>query len=122
MTLFMLVALAGAAGAVARFLVDRAVTRAVPNGKALGTFAVNISGCLLLGLVLGTLAGGGDSQATIVIGTGFLGAYTTFSTWMIQSLRLLQHGAWRAAAFNLLLPAALGPPAALIGLAIGSTI
>jgi CrcB protein len=73
------IALAGAAGAVARYLVDDAVTRRARTPA--GTFVVNITGCVLLGVVVGRTTG--DTRT--VLGTGFLGAYTTFSAYAVRS-------------------------------------
>jgi CrcB protein len=74
-------ALAGALGAYARFRVGAILNRAVPWG----TFAVNLSGAFALGVLTGA---GVHGDALLVCGTGFLGAYTTFSTWMVETLRL----------------------------------
>ena len=74
------IAVSGAAGAVARYLVDDAVSRRARTPA--GTSVVNITGCLLLGLVAGRVTG--DARA--VLGTGFLGAYTTFSAYAVHAL------------------------------------
>ena len=93
-------ALAGGCGAVARFLVARALT--VPYG----TLAVNVSGAFVLGLL-------GNN---FILGTGFVGAYTTFSTWMYES-----HGLSRRVALaNILGSLALGLAAAQLGIALRS--
>jgi fluoride exporter len=71
----------GAAGALARFKVAAAITAARPSAFPWGTFAVNMTG----GFVLGALVGAGvGADALFVVGTGFLGGYTTFSTWMVE--------------------------------------
>jgi CrcB protein len=79
----------GAAGAYARFTVAAAVTARRPGAFPWGTFAVNLSG----GFALGVLTGAGVGDVTLfVAGTGFLGGYTTFSTWMFEAQRLGEDG------------------------------
>jgi CrcB protein len=85
------VALCGAAGSYARFWVGRALTAARPSDFPYGTFAVNVSGGFLLGLLTGLTVTG---DAHLTLGTGLLGAYTTFSTWMFEAQRLGEDGAW----------------------------
>jgi CrcB protein len=83
------VAAMGAAGALARFRVAAAITAARPSAFPWGTFAVNMSG----GFILGALVGAGVSgDALFIVGTGFLGGYTTFSTWMVEAQRLGEDG------------------------------
>ena len=110
------VAAAGGAGAVARLLLDGAVSARAGRGLPLGTLVVNLSGAFLLGLLVG-LAPGGD--ALEIAGTGLLGGYTTFSTWMFESHRLAEDGRGRAALANLIGSLALGLGAAALGRAIG---
>lgn len=95
----LLVALAGGLGAVVRFLVDAAVTRQVrTSALPLGTLVVNTTGSLLLGLLTGWWAAhGGDPALRAILGTGFLGGYTTFSTASVEAARLARgDGAWPA--------------------------
>jgi len=75
----------GAAGAYARFAVAAAVTTRRPGDFPWGTFVVNLTG----GFALGVLTGAGITGAALfVLGTGFMGGYTTFSTWMVETQRL----------------------------------
>jgi fluoride exporter len=79
----------GAAGAYARFSVTAAVTARRPGAFPWGTFVVNLTG----GFALGVLTGAGvTGDALLVVGTGFLGGYTTFSTWMVEAQRLGEDG------------------------------
>jgi fluoride exporter len=110
------VAAAGGAGAVARLLIDGAVSARAGRGLPVGTLAVNLSGAFLLGLLVGLAPG---SDALEVAGTGLLGGYTTFSTWMFESHRLAEDGRGRAALANLAGSLALGLAAAALGRAIG---
>lgn len=102
----------GGAGALARFLVDRAVARRGADWFPYGILTVNASGSLLLGLLSG-LALHGD--ALLLAAGGLLGSYTTFSTWMHDSHRLAADGRRRALAANVLGSLALG----LAGVALG---
>jgi fluoride exporter len=102
---WLLVAVAGGCGAATRYLVDHLVSARLTGVFPLGTFLVNVSGSLLAGVVAGLVATRGvpvDLQ-TVVAG-GFLGAYTTFSTAMYETARLLEDGATGIAVANLLVP------------------
>lgn len=84
------IALLGGLGALARFALDDAVSgrRLVP-GFPLGTLAVNATGAFVLGVLHGA---GTSGDALTLAGTAFLGSYTTFSTWMLESQRLGEDG------------------------------
>ncbi|MPV36596.1 fluoride efflux transporter FluC [Georgenia subflava] len=116
----LLLALAGGLGAVSRYLVDGAVrARTRPDNPA-GVLLVNITGSFLLGLVTGLL-GQSAGPLALVVGTGFCGGYTTFSTSVVVVVDLLRHrrvaAALRLAAGTLVSTVA----AAALGLAIGTT-
>jgi CrcB protein len=111
------VVLAGGVGAVLRFLVDRAVARRAARslpfvGLPFGTLAVNISGAALLGL-LGGLAL--SRHTALLAGTAFVGSYTTFSTWMLETQRLSEERQVRNAVANIVVSIVLGIGAALFG-------
>lgn len=109
----------GGLGAMARFVVDRAVARRASGPFPIGTLTVNISGALLLGLVTGlTLSRG----AALLVGTALLGAYTTFSTWMLETQRLAEERRIRPAVANIVLPLVLGLAAAAAGQWIASRL
>lgn len=124
MTLFV-VALAGGLGAVARVVVDGEIRRRVGDGFPWGTAVINLTGSLLLGLVTGLFLGGLlPEPARVVIGTGFLGGYTTFSTAAVETVRLaeqrrygqaLAHGLEQLAAAVLLSAVGLVSGLALAG-------
>jgi len=86
----LLIALAGGLGAAARFVVDGAVAHRNHFRFPLGTVVINVTGSLLLGLLTGTVIahGGGPNELQLVLGTGFLGGYTTFSTASVEAVRL----------------------------------
>jgi CrcB protein len=113
------IALAGALGAPARYVVESLVRRAQGSAFPLGTMLVNTSGSLALGIVVGLVTSGvADPDVRTLVGTGFLGAYTTFSTYAYETVRLAEDGARRSAvvyAVGSVLVAAAG---AALGLAI----
>jgi CrcB protein len=110
------VMLLGGVGAVCRLLIDRAVSARFPSGFPVGTLAVNVSGAWLLGL-LGALTL--PPQAALLAGTAFVGAYTTFSTWMLETQRLGEERQGRLAVANIVLSVVLGLAAAWLGRLIG---
>lgn len=110
------VALLGGAGAVARFALDSAVSSRAGDAFPWGTLAVNVSGAFLLGVLTGPLGLTGD--ALLLAGTGLLGSYTTFSTWMLESHRLGEDGAAARLWLNLALSVAAGLAAAALGRAL----
>lgn len=98
----------GGVGALARFLLDGAVSDRMGGAFPWGTLAVNASGSFALGLL-----GGGT-----LLGTGLLGAYTTFSTWMLETHRLAEEGRMRLAVVNVVGSLAVGLAAAALGRAL----
>jgi CrcB protein len=81
----------GAIGSWARFRVGGLVAARRPSDFPLGTFVVNLTGGFLLGLLTGL---GLTGDALLAFGTGLLGGYTTFSTWMFEAQRLGEDGEW----------------------------
>jgi CrcB protein len=112
MLLWVGVLIAGGFGAVLRFLVDGAVARRAARSFPFGTLAVNISGAALLGL-LGGLAL--SRHVALLADTAFVGSYTTFSTWMLETQRLSEERQLRSAVANLVASIVLGIAAALLG-------
>ena len=139
-----LLAVAGGLGAVTRFTVDARVGAAVTRRRAarsprpggprgararwagipLGTVVVNVTACLLLGIVTGwtTTAASAPTAVASVLGTGFLGGYSTFSTASVESARLLLAGRGPATALHALGMAAASLVAAVLGLAVGGAL
>ena len=113
------VAVLGGLGAVGRFLLDGAVQERVDRSFPYGTLAVNLSGSLLLGLLVG-LALGRDGQR--LLGTGLIGAYTTFSTWTFESQRLREDRQLDLTWANLLVSLGLGVAAAALGRHLGAAL
>ncbi|MDQ0614218.1 CrcB protein [Microbacterium sp. W4I4] len=114
---FLLAAACGGLGAAARYLVDLGIARITGTRFPWGVMVINITGALALGLVIGMLPG-----AVFVVGTGFLGGYTTFSTAMIDTVALWRDGARGASLVYVggMLLASLA--AAACGLVLGSAI
>ena len=121
MIVALLVAVAGGVGAVSRFVLDGVIRSRVTSLVPAGTFVINVSGSLLLGFVTGlVLVGAEPTDFRVVLGTGFLGGYTTFSTAMIETVRLLQQRRWVAAGVNGIVMLLLGLGAAVLGVFLGT--
>jgi fluoride exporter len=120
----LLVGLGGFAGAVARWLVDGWVSERNPSAFPLGTLVVNLTGSFLLGVLFAWVIERNvlpaDVRAPVMI--GFIGAYTTFSTFMLESWRLVEDGAWALATANLVGSVVLGLVAVVAGLAVGRAL
>lgn len=123
MVLLLMTALAGGAGGACRFLVDTALTRGSRTRLPVGTLTVNVSACLLLGLLTGyALAHGHAGGLPEVAGVGFLGGYSTFGTASVEAVRLLRAGSRGVAlvyAWGMLL---LGLLASALGLLVGGLL
>lgn len=112
---------AGSVGAPARYLVDGYLQRRSTGDAPWGTFAVNVSGAFLLGLLTGFARHHGLSSTTAtILGTGFCGAFTTFSTFSVESVLLLEAGKLRQALGNVVGSVACGLIAAAAGLLLAS--
>lgn len=113
------VALAGAVGAAARFSVERWVTQRLDHGFPWGTALVNITGSLMLGIVVGLATGHGlEPSVESIAAAGFLGGYTTFSTYAVETVRLVENRLVLRAGVYALGSAALSIAAAALGLAV----
>ncbi|MGU3431557.1 fluoride efflux transporter CrcB [Actinomycetes bacterium M1A6_2h] len=102
MTVVLLTFAAGALGAVIRFVLDSEIKTRVGHPFPVGTFVINVAGSLILGVVAGLVMFSGQPSAwQSVVGTGFCGGFTTFSTASVETVRLIQNGRHRVAAANL---------------------
>ena len=109
------VAIAGSLGALARYAIDHfAGDYLVPDHQVYATFAINVLGSFLLGLLIGVHP---DEKTRTILGVGFLGAFTTFSTLMAQVYQAMGDGSY---AHGVLLPigsVAVGAMALYLGMA-----
>ncbi len=119
-SLILAVAAGGLVGAPCRYLLDRAVSRRIVSDLPWGTFVVNMSGCLALGLLTGLdLAHHVPSVLMALIGVGFCGAYTTFSTFNFETVQLFEEGHVLEATANVVGSVVVGLAIAGAGVAIG---
>lgn len=109
----------GAIGSWARFRVGGLIAARRPSDFPLGTFVVNLTGGFLLGLLTGMSVTG---DALLVFGTGLLGGYTTFSTWMVEAQRLGEDGEWATMGAYLLGSMLAGLATTGLGWLIGAAI
>jgi CrcB protein len=110
MTKLLLIAGAGAAGAVSRYLLATGCQRLSHSAFPVGTMVVNLAGCLLIGFMAALFTGPffiRDEYRTVLL-IGFLGAFTTFSTYGVETFYLLNDGQKWAAASNVVLSNVLG--------------
>ncbi|MGW2083886.1 fluoride efflux transporter CrcB [Streptomyces sp. NPDC001880] len=120
---WLLVIVGAAVGAVLRYLTDRAVQSRHDSVFPWGTFTVNVSGSLILGLLTGAVAAGAaSSHLHLLIGTGLCGALTTYSTFGYETLRLAEGGAKSYAVANVVGSVAAGLGAAFAGVALARAL
>lgn len=111
-----LIILGAAVGAPLRYLVDRAVQARHDTVFPWGTFTVNVVGSLVLGVVTGAMIAGAAPQSLqLLIGVGFCGTLTTYSTFSYETLRLLEEGTFFYPLANVVVSVAAGLGAAFIG-------
>lgn len=111
------VAVLGGLGAILRFLADGRIAAVTGRAFPFGTLVINLLGSF----VLGALAGGAvEGSAYVLAGTATLGSFTTFSTWMYESHRLVEDGELSGAGLNLGLSLGLGIGGAALGRVIGA--
>lgn len=111
--------LVGGVGAILRFLIDGVVSARLARGFPWGTLTVNLSGAAALGVLSGLALTG---SAQLLAETATLGAYTTFSTWMLESVRLAEDGDRLIGVVNLVLSLGAGLAAIAVGRTIGGEL
>lgn len=119
-----LVGIAGAIGTMARYGLDGMISRRFPGAFPLGTFVINVTGSLLVGFVFTVLTERfmvpPATRSALTI--GFLGAYTTFSTLSLETVRLIEDGAHLIAAASALGGLAAGLLAVYVGVVVGRAV
>ena len=120
----LLIGLGGFAGAISRYLVDGLISDRTGGGFPWGTLVINLSGSFLLGLLFAMTAERAILPAEIrgPLMIGFIGAYTTFSTWTLESWRLIEGGAYGPALANLGGSVVIGMVAVVAGLTLGRVL
>jgi CrcB protein len=121
---YLLVGVGGFVGANARFVIARLVGAAFETRFPLGTFVINISGSFLLG-VLGTIIAlkvmPNSEAMRLALGVGFLGAFTTFSTFEFETHALFEDGSWLLATTNMFASLFVGLIALRAGIVLART-
>lgn len=122
MKLALLVALGGGLGSLARYKLGGWILHHLIDWKfPAGTFAVNILGCMIAGLLAGLAEGRGwlGPEARVLVFSGFLGGFTTFSAFGLETVLLVQRGDWWTAAANVALSVACGLLGLWVALRLG---
>ncbi|MGE4293764.1 MAG: fluoride efflux transporter CrcB [Desulfovibrio sp.] len=124
MTKLFVLALGGAAGTLSRYWLSGAAQRLFDASFPAGTFAVNMAGSLFFGLLWGLFENriGFSPELRLLLLTGFMGAFTTFSTYMFESAALLRHGQHLLLFANVAGQSLLGLALVLAGMALGRMI
>lgn len=124
MRTILLIGFAGAAGAVSRYAVGMAAMRLWGGGFAFGTLLVNVIGCLLLGVLLEVdrHTGAVTHPWRLLVAVGFLGAFTTFSTFGYETFRYLEQGSSHLALLNVSANLVLGLGAVWAGWALARAV
>jgi CrcB protein len=124
MAKYLWIGLGGALGAISRYVLGVWVYKRLGTGFPYGTFVINMSGCFLIGLIVTIL----DFRTVLssawlfAIPVGFIGAYTTFSTFEYESLRAAQAGQPGIALLNIALSVVVGYLAVWIGMVVGKVV
>jgi CrcB protein len=118
----LLVVLGAVVGAPLRYLTDLLVQSRHDTVFPWGTLTVNAAGSLVLGAVAGAVSGGAPAWLLTLVGTGFCGALTTFSTFGYETVRALRDGSGLAALGNVVLSLAAGLTVFVVGWQLGTAL
>ena len=121
---YLVMSLGGILGANARYLLGTWIAQRYGTSFPYGTLVINVSGSFVIGLFLTLIAERFVLHPNwrLFFAVGFLGAYTTFSTFSYESVVLLQNGAWRLGLVNMVGSVVLGPIAVVIGMAVAQLL
>lgn len=121
---YVMIALGGSAGAIARYLLGSYVGNRMGSRFPFGTFVINISGCFVIGFVMTLLAERTHVSRNWIylVPIGFIGAYTTFSTFEFETFRLIQDGQAIAALVNVSLSVVVGFVMLWLGVVAGRAL
>jgi CrcB protein len=121
---YLMVGIGGALGAIARLWLNRYVASRLGVLFPYGTFVINVSGCFLIGFIVTLLDEHSHWSANwhYLIPIGFIGAYTTFSTFEFETLRSMQEGRLAIALLNVVLSVAVGFAAVWLGVVGGRAV
>ena len=120
---YLIVGVGGFVGAIARYMIGTYIGSRFGIRFPYGTFVINISGCFLVGFVVTLLARSTASQYwRYLIPIGFIGAYTTFSTFEYETLRAVQDGQITTGLLNVVLSVVVGFAAVWVGAALGRVV
>lgn len=121
--LFIAVAVAGGVGAAARLVLDGAIRTITTDRLPVGTMVINVTGSLALGVIAGLALGSAvTDEWMLILGTGFLGGYTTFSTASLETVRLAQARRFGASAVVGLGTVVTATGFAALGILLGTAI
>jgi len=112
----------GALGALSRWGLGKLVNGLLPGAFPWGTLAANALGCLLLGVATGLSTALLPPHLRVPVATGFLGSFTTFSTFSVESVRLAEQGQLALAAGNVVGSLVMGLAFAALGLSLGRAL
>lgn len=120
----LLVGVGGFFGAISRYMVDTWISSVVGIGFPLGTLIVNISGSFLLGFLVAVFLENltHNHNLSLLVAYGFIGAYTTYSAFMMNSIELANNGGISLAVVNVVVSLAFGLTAVFLGLKLGKII
>ena len=118
--IFLLVGTGGFIGSVSRYYFQLIVTKFFPSALPYGTLAVNISGCLLIGIIYGLFERGNilSPEWRLFLATGFCGGFTTFSSFSYESIKLIQDGEFFYLSLYIALSVIIGFAATYLGMTI----
>jgi CrcB protein len=120
---YLYVGLGGLLGSVVRYWISGLAATRIGEAFPYGTFFINVTGSFVLGLLVGALAPRtGGNPWGLFLGTGFCGGYTTFSSYTVETLKLVEAGTLGAAGFYFFASPLVGLGAALAGLALGRLV